>query len=383
VTTGAYPGPLGGEPAADGTESRVSSPRRRLHLAAYTDAVVFGGAEQYLAILLESLGSHVDVTVVGHDAGIVDAIAARRAGARTRLVPPVRNKRHIRPIVAHIAAVRRLRPDIFQANLRTPFACQYGILAALVTPGVRTIAVELSPIRSDHPVQRWVKRQFSRRLAAHVSVGEHSARTVESVADLRAGSVRTIYGGVPEVTVVPALRPASGPLVGMVGRLSREKGADVLIRALPELAGVTCVFVGDGPERAFLEQLVVQMGVGQRVIFTGQVADGRASVAGLDVLVVPSRFEGLPLVIVEALAAGVPVVAADVGSVSEAVIDGQTGLLVPPEDPHAIARAVRRLLDDDVLRRLLVDQGRRLAGECFTAAAMAHAFEALYAEVLG
>jgi glycosyltransferase involved in cell wall biosynthesis len=114
----------------------------------------------------------------------------------------------------------------------------------------------------------------------------------------------------------------------------------------------------------------------------GHVADGRASVASLDVLVVPSRFEGLPLVVVEALASGVPVVAADVGSVSEAVVDGRTGLLVPPERPDEIARAARRILENDMLRRSVVANGRQLARERFTATAMARSYEALYDEVL-
>jgi glycosyltransferase involved in cell wall biosynthesis len=373
---------LGDEPVGEPGGLAVPATRRPFRLAAYTDAVVFGGAEQYLAILLASLGSHVDVTVVGHDEAVVGAVAGRRPGAGTLLVPPVRNKRHLRPILAHISAVRSLQPDIFQANLHTPFACQYGLLAALLTPGVRMIAVELSPIGTDHPLQRWIKSRLSRRLAAHVSVGERSARTVEAVAHLPAGSVRTIYAGIPDTHIVPAPRPAPGTLVGMVGRLSPEKGADVFIRSLPSLEGVTGVLVGDGPERPALESLASRLGVADRVIFMGHVAHGLASVASLDVLVVPSRFEGLPLVVVEALVSGVPVVAADVGSVSEAVVDRRTGLLVPSERPDAIARAVRRLLGDEILRRAVVDNGRQLARERFTAKAMARSYEALYDEVL-
>ena len=96
----------------------------------------------------------------------------------------------------------------------------------------------------------------------------------------------------------------------------------------------------------------------------------------------PSRFEGFPLALLEALLARSAVVAADVGSVSEAVLDGETGLLVPPDDPTALAEAIRRLLASSDLRRRLGERGRRVVLERFTADHMTHAFESLYNEIL-
>jgi glycosyltransferase involved in cell wall biosynthesis len=96
---------------------------------------------------------------------------------------------------------------------------------------------------------------------------------------------------------------------------------------------------------------------------------------------VPSRFEGFPLVVPEAMLVGLAIVASDVGSVPEAVHDNETGLLVPPGDAQALADALRRLLADEATRSALGERGRALARERFTAAAMARAFEALYAEV--
>ena len=108
----------------------------------------------------------------------------------------------------------------------------------------------------------------------------------------------------------------------------------------------------------------------------------RNHLRGFDVFVLPSRFEGFPLTVIEAMLAELPVVASDVGSVREAVLDGDTGLLVAPEDPEALARAVGALLADPARRRAMGQQGRRRALERFTVEAMARRFESLYDEIL-
>jgi glycosyltransferase involved in cell wall biosynthesis len=102
-----------------------------------------------------------------------------------------------------------------------------------------------------------------------------------------------------------------------------------------------------------------------------------------DVFVLPSRFEGFPLVLVEAMLAALPVVATDVGSVSESVVDGETGLLVPAEDAAALARAIRELLDDRPRSQEMGRRGRERAHNQFSVAGMAKAYLALYEEVTG
>lgn len=352
-------------------------------LIAYTDGAMIGGAEQSLGNLLEFLDDRIEVLVAGVDRHVVEAVASRRPQAAMSVLPLVAHKRDLAPFLAHVRAIRRFRPDVFHANLRSSMACQYGILAALLTPGVRVVAVEQSPIPVAGGLQRRLKQLLSRRLAAHVAVGKRSARMVEDVARLPAGSVRTIYNGVPEIAVEPISPPFPPPVVGAVGRFSREKGLDVLVRALALLPGVSAVLVGDGPERPALERLARDLGVRGRIAVTGWTTEARAHAASFDVLVVPSRFEGFPLVIPEGMLAGVPIVAADVGSVGEAVADGATGLLVPPEDHEALADGLRTLLVDAARRRAMGARARELARARFTAPVMAAAFEGLYAEVAG
>ena len=131
-----------------------------------------------------------------------------------------------------------------------------------------------------------------------------------------------------------------------------------------------------------LEGLARELGVSDRVEWRGWQEEPRSSLSSLDVVAFPSRFEGFPLAILETLLARSAVVATDVGSISEAVIDGETGLLVPPDDSAALAAAIRRLLTDGPLCSRLGENGRRLVLERFTAEHMTRAFESLYDELL-
>ena len=352
-----------------------------LRLAAYTDATLVGGAEGALATLLEWLDPHIAVTLLGVDARVVAEIAAARPGCATVVLPPVRDKADFRAIAAHAQAFQRLRPEVVHINLRTPFACQYGLAAALATPRAKVIAVEHAPMPTEDTLQRGLRRLMVGRLAAHVSVGDESARTVERVLGLAPGTVRTIYNGVPDLDLPPIDRLVPGPVIGSIGRLSPEKGLDVLLRALVDLPGVTAVLVGDGPDREALKRLALELGVEERAIFTGRVPESRVYFPALDVYVLASRSEGLPLALVEAMLAGCAIVATDVGSVSDAITDGETGLLVPAGDAPALARAVQSLLDDPGRAAALGEAARTRAVASFSAQAMAHAYEKLYDEV--
>jgi glycosyltransferase involved in cell wall biosynthesis len=225
-----------------------------------------------------------------------------------------------------------------------------------------------------------------------VSVGERAARLTERIAGLPGGSVGSVPNGVPPPphgtdpaaadAPAPVAAPGAGPVIGSVGRLTAQKAYDEAVRALPALPGATLVLVGDGEERARLEALAAGLGVGERLVITGWAADARAYLPSFDVFVLPSRWEGMPLVILEAMHDGLPVVATDVGSVAEAVADGETGFVIPAGDGAALQDRLARLLADPALRERLGRRGRAVAAEHFTATAMARRYEALYREAL-
>ena len=176
--------------------------------------------------------------------------------------------------------------------------------------------------------------------------------------------------------------PAEGPIVGVVARLEPEKGHPTLLEAwrsvVAAVPDATLLVVGEGSRREALEALAVELGVADRVVFTGRRDDVPAVTAALDVAVLPSYREALGLTILEAMALSRPVVASNVGGIPEMVEDGITGLLVPPRDAEALATAIVRLLRDHPLADTLARAGHDLVHERFCIELMVAAVEAIY-----
>ncbi len=204
---------------------------------------------------------------------------------------------------------------------------------------------------------------------------------MESTAGLPNGSIRAIQNGVPELHGVPVPRASAGPVVGTLSRLDWTKGIDVLFSALPCLPEVTAVVVGKGDAEASLRAMAARMGVSDRVVFAGWTDQPGAWLQSFDVFVLPSRAEGLPLSICEAMLSGLPVVATAVGSVPEVVVDGTTGLVIPVDDPDALVRALQSLVSDPALRARMGEAGRERAARDFSVTSMVAQYEALYDEI--
>jgi glycosyltransferase involved in cell wall biosynthesis len=139
-----------------------------------------------------------------------------------------------------------------------------------------------------------------------------------------------------------SIRQRGAPLVGAIGRLSPEKGVDVLIEAVSLMpsGSVSVVLAGDGPAREALEQQATALGIRSDIHFLGTVEDVGSLYRQLDLVVLPSRSEGLPNVLLEALSADVPVVATAVGAVPEVLVEEEAGRVVPPGDPRSLAEAI-------------------------------------------
>jgi glycosyltransferase involved in cell wall biosynthesis len=138
------------------------------------------------------------------------------------------------------------------------------------------------------------------------------------------------------------------------------------------------LIVGEGPERERVEAAARSLGLEASVVFAGHASDVRPFYALADVLALPSHSEGSPLVLLEAMAAGVPVVATAVGGVPEVATDGETALLVPPHDPSAIANALARVLSDATLARSLAERAAAHVAERFSPEARARALVRIY-----
>ncbi|MCC7047352.1 MAG: glycosyltransferase family 4 protein [Alphaproteobacteria bacterium] len=233
--------------------------------------------------------------------------------------------------------------------------------------------------------RRWLTG-ILKRCERVVVIGAHWRRFAVDELGLDAARVVLIHNGVP-AQAMSSSRPQGGPVrLLMLGELGPRKGTPDLIEALarPALRGRDwlATLAGNGPVTAFRQQ-VATLGLSERIAIPGwQSADRVAALlAQSDILVLPSRQEGLPVAILEAMAGGVAVIATPVGAIPDAIAGGETGLLVPPGDVDALARAIATLIDDPARRARLARAARARFEAMFTIDRTADAVAALYREV--
>jgi glycosyltransferase involved in cell wall biosynthesis len=196
----------------------------------------------------------------------------------------------------------------------------------------------------------------------------------------------TVYNGIDPAGPVEPRSLVDGPTILEVARLAEVKGQRTLLAALAGL-DAAAVLVGtdiehDGAYETELRAEAKRLGVGDRVVFAGHRDDVPALLAGCDVFCLPSSAEGLPLVVLEAMAAGKPVVAGAAGGTPELVVHGETGLLVPPGDVDALRRALADLLADPERARRLGEMGRERVRTSFSASAASDRIMRIYEEGL-
>lgn len=216
---------------------------------------------------------------------------------------------------------------------------------------------------------------------AIVAVSEATARSL-GLQGYPEDRIETVHNGIDPGAEPEPVRLAEGPTILEVARLAAVKGQRTLIEALPRLEA-TAVFVGrdlerDGEFRTELEELAGRLGVADRTVFAGYRDDVAGLLAGCDVVCLPSTTEGLPLVLLEAMSQGRPVVATAVGGTPELVSDGETGLLVPPGDAVALADALSRILGDEDLAKRMGQAARKRVAERFSASVAAERILKLY-----
>lgn len=284
--------------------------------------------------------------------------------------------------------LRLFHPDLLHTWLFTANA--YGRWAALRAGVTHLVASERSTDprkpRLNRLIDRWLARRTDRIVANCHSVRDVYLRRL----DLPPQRILVIPNG---LQLQPAdddaraqLRAKEGlPDDALVfvtaGRLERNKAVDDLLRAfarlLTEVPQGYLIVLGGGPELAALAALADRLGVAERVIFLGQVADVAEVLDGADVFVFASLYEGLPNAVLEAMSAGLPVVTTAVGGIPEVVSDGETGFLVPTRRPEELAERMLRLARDGDLRRRLGGAARERVGE-FTMERMVRSYEELY-----
>lgn len=176
--------------------------------------------------------------------------------------------------------------------------------------------------------------------------------------------------------------PGLGLRVAMVTRIVTSKGVGIFLEAacqvLREFPLTRFLVVGDGPERARFEHDAQQLGIADRVTFTGHIVDMDGIYSSIDVLTLPSFSEGLPMAILEAMAAGIAVIASNVGGIPRVITEGETGFLISPGDADMLARKIGTLIATPQLRLRLARNGREFVKQQFSAQKMAQSYLKLY-----
>jgi glycosyltransferase involved in cell wall biosynthesis len=368
----------------------VSRPRRVLQVI---DSVVGGGAEQHgvdLAVALRERGWPMALacSVVGPPGPQRDAVVSRLSDHHIPVRPLMDRlvKRRVsKEYAARLAAlVGELDPALVHAHIYASASAAARAVDSSTLPLVVT----------EHTEAPW--RDAEARLESRAYYGRSDQ--ILCVSRAIRTRLRTEYGVPPRTLSLmvpvgrtppdtpPRARGCGGPpSVGYVGRLCPEKGVDLLIRAMPLLSrrsqGAHLVVVGDGPDERRLRRLAQDLGVGDCVAFLGHRDDVPALLRQMDVLAVPSRSDGAPLVIHEAMQAGTAVVGSAVGGIPDRLEDGRCGVLVPAGRVDALADALSGLLADADARRRLSRAARRAAAR-HTFAGMVDVVERAYADAV-
>jgi len=325
---------------------------------------------------------------LGHETHVISFRPAQIEGAKVHHIDgfePIGKARYI----VHARRIRdliaELRPDLLHALHLT----SYGFLAGLsgFQPSVVSVwGTDVLEAPSWTPLHAWITRHALRRAGAVTATGLRLAEATLAYMPERK-PVHVIPYGVDLVRFSPPAWPAAHTgdtvTVGAVARLSPEKGLDALLRAVAASAArerLRVVLAGDGPERGRLERLAGELGLAGQVEFRGAVAhdDVPRVLHELDIFAMPSTAEGFGVAAVEAAACGVPVVASNVHGIPDVVVDGQTGVLVPPGDAKALAGAIERLAGDQSLRERMGAAGRAFVAREYDWQRNARQMESLY-----
>ena len=338
-----------------------------------------GGSERHLLTLLPALAARgIELAFVGlDDPGSAVEPFYRELGVQAARLPCPRD---LDPALAWRVRreLRRLRPDVVHTHL--VHGDVYGTLgagrAALVSTKHNDDRFRLGPFR-------YVERALTRRAARVIAISDALRRFCVDGVGLPAAKVEVVHYGLDALPEPwgenPALELPEGARVLLcVARLAEQKGVDVAVRALPAIRerhpDAVLVVLGEGPERARL--------AGEGVYLPGRVGDVAPWYRRAEVVVHPARWEGFGLALLEAMLAGKPVAATRVSAAPEIVVDGETGLLVQPDDPAALAEAVSALLADPARAAAMGQAGLARARSEFSVARMAERTAAVYAEAV-
>ncbi|MEO8607724.1 MAG: glycosyltransferase [Chloroflexota bacterium] len=371
-----------------------------MRVAHVIKAVQVAGAERHLLTLLSGLRAQ------GIDAQLLllvepdNAMQSYVVAAESRGIPVERLviKRHLDPSLYNRLnqSLRNLKPDVVHTHLL--HADLYGIPAARWTkvPVVVSSRHNDNAFRRRAPIKQ-VNRVLWRMTDAGIAISDSIARFTVEVEGAAKNKIHRIYYGLEPIKPLDRnaartdlLRelnlPDGSDLIGIICRLTEQKGITYGLQAFAKIAAdfprAHLLIAGDGPLRSALAREADALMLTDRVHFLGWRDNIPALMAGLDIFLAPSLWEGFGLVFLEAMAQATPIIASNVSAIPEVIVDGETGLLVPPRDVEGLAEALGKLLSDKPLRQYMGLQGQDRLETQFSAARMVDETAALYHTLL-
>ncbi|MDI3328508.1 MAG: glycosyltransferase family 4 protein [Alicyclobacillaceae bacterium] len=347
---------------------------RIVYVITRSDAI--GGAHVHVRDLALNLirQGHAVTVLVGGKGPFTKELAAQGVPYRSlrHLVRPIRPGTDLRGLWELRATLAQLRPDLVATH-----SSKAGWLGRMAARSLRIPVIFTAhgwAFTEGVPEGKRRVYALAERLAAPfadriITVSEYDRRLALRYRIAPAHKLVLVHNGMPDVAPVLRARPESEPVrLVMVARFEPPKDHVTLLRALAGLRELAweLELIGDGPLLESVREEAGRLGLLERVCFLGTRKDVAERLAGAQLFVLASNWEGLPLSILEAMRAGLPVVASDVGGVREALVEGENGFLVPRGDEETLRARLRQLLSAASLRRKMGQAGRRRFQELFT-----------------
>jgi len=375
-----------------------------LHILFLITSSDFGGAETVVAELASGL-RHQQVKVTLCSLRPLGALAPKLQGQKINVfslgmsanLKPIE---FLRALLTLSTFIKNNKVDLVHANLR-----RAGLMASLlkIVSNPKPIVVFTQHTASNlvnsgrlYDALSWLSLCVTFRFVNRfIAVSEAVKNALREKGKVPASKISVIPNGVDDSRFFPSVSPEvrseldveDGELViGSIGRFCKTKGFDVLLCAFSKLLAngskVRCVLVGNGEEEHFLNALLRDLGIENQVCIRGYCSWPEKILRGIDIFVLPSREEGFPMVLLEAMTTGLPVIASDVGGVREIVQHNITGILVKPDDTESLLAALQRLVSAPSLRTHLGAAAQRLSKQ-YSNRRMVESYSKLYKDELG
>ena len=324
-----------------------------------------GGAQVHVLDLVSNLPRQYEpIVAAGEDGFLLEQ--CRKLGAAVHIVPdlvqPIRPRKDLKALFALVKLFRNEKPTLVHAH--TSKAGLLARFAARITGTPVVFTAHTWSFADGLPfLQRWIAIPLEWIAAALggkiITVSQANQEKAERMWIGRKKDLLTIWNGIPDNPVRANPGSHRGTRLIMVARFVPQKDHQSLLRALTGIQGDwSLMLVGDGPCRNEIQEMAVNLGLAQRIHFLGDRSDIAQLLAESDIFLLPSKWEGLSISILEAMRTGLPVIATDVGGVSEAVTHGVTGFLVPPQDTAQLRTRLRQLMASRDLMFKLGRNGR-------------------------